>query len=255
MKLPELPAAFLTRPIAHRGYHDASAGIIENSRSAFDAAIEHGFGIELDLQLSSDGEAMVFHDYGLSRLTGQDGTVQMQTAATLTTTDLKGTQETIPTFGEILTRVNGRVPLLVELKDQDGALGNKVGKLEKRVADLLSEYPGPVALMSFNPHSVVALKTLCPDRARGHTTEDFTKGGHLINDQLKKTLSEIPYYDESGASFISHQWQDLDTPVVKRIRQKGGMVLCWTVKSADDELVALNFADNVTFEGYNPDAT
>ncbi len=253
--MPDLPHDFLSRPIAHRGYHDAGAGIIENSRAAFDAAIAHGFGIELDLQLSKDGEAMVFHDYALKRLTGQVGAVQMFDAADLSKMTLSGSDEYIPTFAEILTRVKGRVPLLVELKDQDGALGPNIGRLERRVAELLSDYHGEVALMSFNPHTVIELRRQSPDITRGLTTEDYTTGDHLIPQARKVELTAIPDFAAAGAAFISHDWHSLDSDPVKNIRAQGGHVLCWTIKSAEDEGIARKLADNVTFEGYNPDAS
>ncbi len=253
--MPDLPRDFLSRPIAHRGYHDAGTGVIENSRAAFDAAIAQGFGIEMDLQLSRDGEAMVFHDYGLSRLTEQEGAVQMYDAVDLQRLTLRGTDETVPSFAEILTLVNGRVPLLVELKDQDGALGPNIGRLERRVAELLADYHGEVALMSFNPHSMIEMRRLAPETIRGLTTENFIQTTHLIPTPRKKELTEIPHYAVADACFISHDWQDLDSDPVKNIRAQGGHVLCWTIKSAEDEATARKLADNVTFEGYNPDAS
>lgn len=250
-----MPLDFLTRPIAHRGFHDADAGVIENSRAAFEAAIDQGFGIELDLQFSKDGEAFVFHDYGLSRLTGRDGTVQMHEAGDLQRITLRGSDEVIPTFGEILSLVNGRVPLLVELKDQDGALGPNVGRLERRVAEVLDGYRGQVALMSFNPHSMIEMRQNAPDILRGLTTEDFTKTSHLIPAARKQELTQIPHYQDAGACFISHHWNDLAAEPVENIRGQGGKILCWTVKTPNDEAAARQRADNVTFEGYNPDAS
>lgn len=254
-RLPDLPSDFLTRPIAHRGFHDVDAGVIENSRAAFEAAIDARFGIELDLQLSKDGEALVFHDYGLSRMTGEAGAVQMYDAGDLRRMILSGSDEVIPTFGEILSLVKGRVPLLVELKDQDGALGSNIGRLEKRVAEILDGYHGEVALISFNPHSIIEMRRLVPDILRGLVTEDFFKGRHLIPDARKQELTQIPHYELAGASFISHKWMHLASKPVKNIRNQGGHVLCWTIKSAKDEAAARQLADNVTFEGYNPDAS
>ena len=148
---PELPAAFLAVPIAHRGLHDRAAGVVENSRAAFAAAIAAGYGIEMDIQRSADGEAVVFHDDEMPRLTGLPGLVHDYTVAQLSATPLLDGGETVPTLAEVLALVAGRAPLLIEIKDQDGALGPGVGPLEARVAELLGGYAGPVALMSFNP--------------------------------------------------------------------------------------------------------
>jgi glycerophosphoryl diester phosphodiesterase len=115
-----LPDSFLRLPLCHRGYHDLSRGIVENSLSAFSAAIDAGYGIELDIQLSADGQAVVFHDDTLDRVAEATGLVIDRTAAELGTIRLKHSRDTIPTFAETLALVAGRAPLLVELKDQSG---------------------------------------------------------------------------------------------------------------------------------------
>ena len=167
MQKPVLPQSFLQAPIAHRGLHNLSNGIPENSLASFEAAIARGYGIELDLQLSQDGIAMVFHDYSLERLTSEKGAVAQRTAAALGDIPLTGGVEGIPTLSETLALVAGRVPLLIELKDQDGALGPNVGPLEDATIKALAGYNGDVALMSFNPHSVAALADLAPHHAIG----------------------------------------------------------------------------------------
>ena len=129
-----LPAAFQTRPIAHRALHDRSDGRPENSRAAIRAAIARGYGIEIDLQLSADGQAMVFHDYALDRLTSARGAIRDRTAEALGAIALTGGDEGIPTLAEVLAITAGQVPLLVEIKDQDGAMGPDVGPLEQATA-------------------------------------------------------------------------------------------------------------------------
>ena len=161
---------FLARPIAHRALHDVNAGRPENSRAAIEAAIRAGYGIEIDIQRSSDGVAMVFHDYTLDRLAEATGPIATRTAAELGQLRLKGNDEGIPTLSEVLELVDGRVPLLIEVKDQDGQMGPNVGPLETAIAADLAGYGGPVALMSFNPNSVAALAELLPETARGLTT-------------------------------------------------------------------------------------
>jgi glycerophosphoryl diester phosphodiesterase len=249
---PDLPRAFLRAPIAHRGLHDRARGVIENSRAAAEAAIAGGYGIELDLQLSADGEAMVFHDHEMPRLTGEPGLVSDYTAAALRRIGLWGTPETVPTLAEFLAVVDGRAPLLIELKDQDGALGPNVGRLEARVGALLAGYAGEVALMSFNPHSVAALAEAAPDRPRGLTTCAFEDADWSIPDYRRAELAAMQDVGRVGAAFISHDHDDLANPMVAKLKAAGMPILCWTVRSPAEEAAARNVADNVTFEGYRP---
>jgi glycerophosphoryl diester phosphodiesterase len=247
---PELPAAFLGAPIAHRGLHDRARGVIENSRAAAEAAIGAGYGIELDVQRSADGEAVVFHDDEMPRLTGRPGLVADYPAAELGRTALLGCAETIPRLGEFLELVAGRAPLLIEVKDQDGMLGPAVGPLEARVGELLAGYDGPAALMSFNPHSVAALADAAPDRARGLTSGDFDAADWSLPDYRRAELAGLADFDRVGAAFVSHDHRDLANPAVLRLKARGVPLLCWTVRSPAEEVAARAVADNVTFEGY-----
>ncbi|WP_417742987.1 glycerophosphodiester phosphodiesterase family protein [Salipiger sp.] len=246
-----LPANFLDRPIAHRAYHDIAAGRPENSVEAVIAAIEAGYGIEIDLQLSSDGVAVVFHDDELDRLTAETGPLRARSAAALSAIPLRHGSKSIPTFAEVLALVAGQVPLLVEIKDQDGAMGPDVGALEAAAAEALEGYAGPVALMSFNPHSVAALARLAPDIPRGITTCAYrgADAGALPEARLAG-LRAIADFERTGACFISHDWRDLTAPRVTELRAAGVPVLCWTVRSPEDEAAARAVAHNITFEGY-----
>lgn len=248
---PALPAAFLHAPIAHRALHDVAAGRPENSRAAVRAAVAAGYGIEIDLQLSRDGVPMVFHDETLERLTAREGWLRDLTAAELAAIPLRGGEEGIPTFAEVLSLVAGRVPLLVELKDQTLRMAETDGKLEAATAKALAGYSGPVALMSFNPHCIAHLARLAPDLPRGLTTsaydpEDWAPLPREICDRLRP----IPDYDPVEASFISHEAADLPRPRVAELRSQGAAVLCWTIRSAEAEAEARRIAQNVTFEGY-----
>ena len=246
-----LPKSFLTRPIAHRALHDVTAGRPENSRAAILAAIDAGYGIEMDLQLSKDAQAMVFHDYDLGRLTGQKGPIQQRSSAELGAMTLTHGHEGVPTFGEVLDIVAGRVPVLVEMKDQDGAMGPRTGPLEKATAEALDGYVGDVAVMSFNPHSVTAFAAHNGGRALGLTTEAFLQSNNpLIPAATRNYLRNIPDFERVGASFISHDARDLHNPAVARLKAQGVPVLCWTIQSKEAETEARKIADNVTFEGY-----
>ena len=248
-----LPDAFIARPITHRGLHDVTNGRAENSPKAFAAAMDHGYGIELDLQLSSDHVPMVFHDYDLGRLTDATGAVAQRTAAELGQIPLKHDGDGIPTLAQVLDQVAGRVPLVIEIKDQDGALGPNVGPMGAQVAALLRDYDGYVAVMSFNPHSVAALADRAPLVPRGLTTCDFLqKDWPTIPKARLAELAEIPDFERARASFISHQASDLASPWLAPIRAKGVPVLTWTIRSRMEEAEARKLADNVTFEGYLP---
>ncbi len=248
-----LDERFLDAPIAHRALHDVTQCRPENSRAAIEAAIAQGFGIEIDLQLSADGVAMAFHDYQLQRLAEAKGAVRQHTAKALGAIPLIGGDEGIPTFAEVLDLIAGRVPLLVEFKDQDGIMGPNVGALEASAAEAVQDYAGPLAFMSFNPYSVAALRDLAPDVPRGLTTDPFLADGWpLLLEAVRTRLREIPDYDDVGACFISHSVDDLHSPEVARLKARGAKILCWTVTSAKQEQAARKIVDNVTFEGYVP---
>ncbi|NUH65265.1 phosphodiesterase [Sulfitobacter sp. S0837] len=247
-----LPAAFLRQPLAHRALHDLSKGRPENSRAAIRAAIDAGFGIEIDLQLSADGQAMVFHDYALDRLTSEKGAIRLRSAAELAAIPLRGGDETIPSLCEVLDLVAGQVPLLVEFKDQDGGMGPNIGVLETAAAGLISRYDGPLAVMSFNPHSVAELARLLPDIPRGITTSAYRYGDWPLPKKTCDRLRDIPDYTASGACFISHEADDLNRPRVAELKANGAAVLCWTIRSPVEEKTARQVAQNITFEGYLP---
>lgn len=257
---PALPAAFLRAPIAHRALHDAAARRPENSLSAIKAAVAAGYGIEIDLQPSSDGEAMVFHDDTLERLTGQQGRTDARPAGALSALALAGgTGEGIPTLPQVLAAVAGKVALLIELKDQSGRMGPTDGRLETATARALTGYTGPVAVMSFNPDMVARMAELAPDLPRGLTTyafprQDFPQAADdPAIEAHRARLAAIADYDRTGASFVSHHWRDLANPRLAELQAQGAPILCWTIRSTREERAARRVALNVTFEGYMPD--
>jgi glycerophosphoryl diester phosphodiesterase len=246
-----IPKAFLQAPITHRTLHDVAKGRPENSLAGARAAIDHGYGMEIDLQMSKDGVPMVFHDYSLERLTHEMGAVTQHTAKELGAIQLKGGNEAIPTLEEFLKLVDGRVPLLVEIKDQDGALGPNVGTLEQAACAILNEYDGASALMSFNPHAIAKCAEFAPDIPRGLVTGAFlAKNWLFVPEGRRMELAGIPDYDRVGACFISHHVMHLEDAVVTYRKQQGAAILCWTVRTAMIEEVAREVADNITFEGY-----
>ncbi|WP_112320771.1 glycerophosphodiester phosphodiesterase family protein [Oceanibium sediminis] len=249
---PALPPELLRLPLAHRALHDRAAGRVENSLSAIEAAVAAGYGIELDLQLSADGVAMVFHDDDLKRLTGRPEQVRDLRAAALAGVPLlDGAGDRISTLATALSVVGGKVPLLLELKDQDGAMGKRVGALEAAVVEDLQRYAGPVAVMSFNPHSVATLHQLAPHLACGIVTEDFEKPHYdALPAARRQALSALAEYDPAGACFVSCGKADLDRAPIHALKARGVPVLTWTIRSEEEESAARKIADNITFEGY-----
>ncbi|NNE89998.1 MAG: phosphodiesterase [Silicimonas sp.] len=249
-----LPPQFLKTPLAHRALHDVALQRPENSAAAVQAAVDAGYGIEIDVQVSSDNRAIVFHDYDLARLTDGRGAINERRAEDLSTIPLTGGGGAgIPGLSDVLAMVGGQVPLLIEIKDQDGALGPEVGVLEAAVADALQDYAGAVAVMSFNPHSMVAMQTLAPEVPRGLVTEAFQRAdwGETPISRLI-SLTNISDYERVGASFISHNKRDLHHPRVAELKSQGARILTWTIRSPEEERKAREIAENITFEGYLP---
>ncbi len=245
--------AWLTaRPIAHRGYHDRSSRRIENTLPAAEAAIARNFAIECDVQLTADGRVVVFHDDTLERLSEAEGPVGARTLAELRAIRLHDSDAGIPTLEELLDLVDGRVPLVIELKSQ--WTGNR--QLEKAVAPILATYSGPAAVMSFDPMSMVAMRRLAPALPRGMTADDFAAG---------PDWSHIPWPERfalrhllAGAivwpHFVSFGIKALPANAPLMLRHVGIPLICWTVRTPQDWEKARLYTDQITFEGFDPDA-
>lgn len=250
MRVP-LPPAFLHTPLAHRAYHNRSQRRPENSPGAVQAAMDAGYGIEIDLQLSRDGVAMVFHDERLDRLTNATGLVRDRTAAELGQIKLRDSDDSIPTLAAILSMVAGRVPLLIELKDQTDTMLQTDGRLESATAAALADYKGPVAVMSFNAHAIAHMARLAPHIPRGLTTSAYDPADWAPLDPATcDHLRAIPDYDRTQSSFISHEAADLSRPRVAELKAAGAAILCWTIRSPAAEAKAREIAQNITFETY-----
>lgn len=246
-----LHADFLRLPIAHRALHNRRAGRPENSPAAIRAAIDAGYAIEIDLQLSRDGQAMVFHDERLERLTTETGLLSDRDAAELAEIALRDGSDKIPTLAQVLRLVGGRVPLLIEIKDQTGAMAETDGRLEVATAADLARYRGPVAVMSFNPHAISRMARLAPEIPRGLTTSGYVvKEWEPVPAARCDALRDIPDFDRTGSCFISHEANDLTRPRVAELKAKGAAILCWTIRSPTEEAQARKVAQNVTFENY-----
>lgn len=242
------------RPIAHRGLHDRASGRIENAPAAFRAAIERGFGIECDLQLSGDGEAMVFHDFVLDRLTGASGRVDAQPASALREITLAGSSgDRIPTFADLLALVAGRVPLVVEIKsrhDGDPALA-------RRAAALAADYAGPLAFKSFDPGVVADLLACAPARPRGIVAMGAYEEKHFpgITPAQGHALANLLHFEVSRPDFLSWHCADLPSAAPFLCRTALGLpVMTWTVRDAAEARRVAAHADQIVFEGFDPSA-
>lgn len=230
------------RPIAHRGLHDLNKNCWENTLSAFARAAEHGYAIECDVHLSSDGEVVVFHDDTLKRLTGTDGYIWQRTAAEMAALRIGGTADHAPTLGELLDLVDGRVPLVIELK---GIPGRDDGLVAK-VAAALRGYKGKAAIMSFDHWLIRDFSRHAPGIPSG-----LTAWGDQEH-ELEAHFSMLAH----GISFVSFSVAHLPNRFISFVREKLAMpVITWTVR--DQAAVDKTFAhaDQMTFEGFAPDAT
>lgn len=235
----------IARPIAHRGLHDEARGIIENTPSAIAAAVAADYAIEIDLQVTADGEAMVYHDAALGRITDGNGRLDAMTAADLKRVAFKNTADRMMTLSDLLDLVGGRVALFVELKshfDHDP-------RLPRRVAQGLQSYAGPVAVMSFDPYQMEAMRDLAPGLPRGIDAERGGAGDGAVSSGLEYLVHSV----RSRPHFVSYRVTDLPAPLPLLARYLLGMpLLAWTVRSEDDRRRAARFADQIFFEDFLP---
>ncbi|MGU3493548.1 glycerophosphodiester phosphodiesterase family protein [Xanthobacteraceae bacterium A53D] len=237
------------RPVAHRGLHDASAGVIENSASAVEAAVAAGFAIEVDVQRSRDGEAMVHHDFTLDRLTFARGRVADHTAAELQAVRFQATADAMMTLPELLARVAGRALLLIEIKsDFSGDL-----RLATRAAELVAAYDGPAALMSFDPDMVATVAQTAPQVMRGIVAmERFDEHPEHISAAKRAVLGNLLHWPRSQFQFVAYRVADLEAPAPRLMRARGVPLLTWTVRTPEDRAMAAAGADQIIFEGFRP---
>lgn len=245
--MPKYPPDWLKRrPIAHRGLHDEKAGVLENTRTAFARAIDAGYAIECDLQISADGEAMVFHDDTLERLTLASGPVKALTADKLTATPMKIGTDAIQTLEQLLEQVGVSVPLIVELK----SLNDNSVILADRAIALVSSYPGEIALMSFDPFVMEHVAKTAPDLVRGAVIMPLTQSHWTDTDKGDAPAPRI--IDKIAPDFISYDVRGLPNDLVTSFRQTDKPVICWTVRDEETARLGYKYCDQITFEGFLP---
>jgi len=239
------------QPVAHRGLHDAAAGVIENMASAFSAAVAGGFAIECDLQIAADGEAMVHHDHVLGRLTEGSGRLTDLTAAALKQVVFKATGDRMMTLGELCDLVAGRVPLVIEIKSRFDA----DMRLPARTAAVLQSYAGPAAVMSFDPAQIENIRAIAPGLPRGIVFER-----HYVDNEWRKltaaqkrSLAHLLHGFRSRPHFIAYNIKDLPAAAPLLAKHVFGLpLLTWTVRNEEQRARARRWADQMIFEGFRP---
>ena len=228
----------VARPIAHRGLHGGD--VVENTPAAFAAAMAEGYTIECDLQLTADGEAVVFHDERLERLTAAKGWVKDMNAAGLRALGVQ-------TLAELLEQVAGKAPLLIEIKSHwDGNVA-----LVKRALGVLKSYEGAHCLMSFDPELIAAVKQLSPHSIRGIVADRAVDSYYTaLPFSRRLELRALSHLPRTAPHFISYNFRDLPFAPVTAYRQDGNPVIGWTIRSHEDASAARRYSDQITFEGF-----
>ena len=247
------PNWLVAKPIAHRGLHNKAEGIIENTVSAAEAAIAHGFPIELDVQLTADNEAIVFHDFELDRLTGQSGLVVERKHSDLSGIDIAGAKsgDKIPSFKDYLSTIAGRTPLVIEIKSKF----NGDMRLTKRVIEILAGYNGPFVVKSFDPDIVAHLRENAPNITRGFIgeLEYASKADSFLTPEAKHRMANLLHFSETQPHFLSWRVKDIPCASTHLSKILGNLpVMTWTVRNPEDRAKAEKHADQMVFEGFLP---
>ncbi|MBN9039749.1 MAG: glycerophosphodiester phosphodiesterase [Rhizobiales bacterium 62-47] len=246
------PDWLTARPVAHRGLHGRNRGIIENMPGAMIAAVASNFAIELDVQLTADGEAMVHHDDALGRLTEGSGTLLGMTAAQLKRVTFKDTAERMMTLGELCTLVAGRVPLVIEVKSHfDGDR-----RLVTRIAEVMASYRGPAAVMSFDPDQVIAIREFIPELPRGIVAQRSYDDSYWtkLTTAQRNGMLYLRHAMQTQPHFVNYWVNQLPAPAPWIARNIFGCpLLAWTVRTLEQRQRAARYADQMVFEGFLPD--
>jgi len=245
------PDWLTARPVAHRGLHDRARGIVENMPGAAQAAIDGNFGIECDIQLTADGEAMVHHDDALGRLTEGAGALLEMSVAELKAVKFRETSERMMSLGDLCALVRGRVPLVIEVKSHfDGDR-----KLVKRMAEVLAAYSGPAAGMSFDPDQVLALREAMPELPRGIIAQRSYDDEYWkkLTEKQRRGMLQLRHAFRTRPHFVAYWVDQLPAPAPWIARNLFGLpLLTWTVRTAEQRERAGRYADQMIFEGFVP---
>jgi glycerophosphoryl diester phosphodiesterase len=247
---PPLMGWLTARPIAHRGLHDAARGIVENTAGAVAAAVAGGYGIEVDLQVSRDGEAMVHHDDALGRLTEGSGRLADLSAAELKQVPFRATADRMMTLGDLCDLVGARATLVLEIKSRF----DRDARLIARVAQLLAAYSGPVAAMSFDPYVVAGLRRTAPRLRRGIVAERRFEHSEWqwMTSWQRRSMAHLLHAPKTRPDFVAYRVDDLPAPATRLARLLDVPVLTWTVRTPAQRERAAQWADQMIFEGFRP---
>lgn len=230
----------LTKPIAHRGLWGGE--IVENSLTAYENAVKNGYPIEIDIYSSSDGVLFSFHDALLKRMTGADGYIFDKNANEINELRLNGGNERIPTLDEVLSLVNGRVPLLIEFKNQPDTT------FVEKAVERLKKYEGEFAVQSFNPMIIKKIKKLAPEFIRGIlATKSHCKKEKVF---YRYILKNMPFNFLIKPDFISYSYEDLPLP---KSKTKNIPVITWTIINQETADKIKPYAKNIIFEKFKPE--
>jgi glycerophosphoryl diester phosphodiesterase len=235
----------LNRPIAHRGLHDNNNSIPENSLPAFEKALDAGYPIELDVRVLKDNTVVVFHDRTTKRLTNEHFIVEGSAYNKLKQLSLIGSDAVIPKLIDVLDLIQGRVPVLVEIKNE-----NRSNRIEKEVYNIIRDYQGFIAVQSFNPYSVLWFKKFAPQIPRGQVSSDFS--GVDLKRHIKFILKNMLYNFKVKPDFITYDIRALPNWRVGGMRKAGIPIIAWTINDKHLLDKAANYADNFIFENITP---
>lgn len=245
------PDWLTARPVAHRGLHDRSRGIIENMPGAAHAAIEGNFSIECDIQLAADGEAMVHHDDALGRLTEGSGALLGMPSSEMKAVRFKDTPERMMSLGDLCALVQGRVPLVIEVKSHfDGDR-----RLVARMVEVLRAYRGPAAGMSFDPDQVLLLRDMMPELPRGIVAQrSYDEAGWPeATAAQRQGMLHLRHAFHTRPHFVAYWVNDLPSAAPWIARNIFGLpLLTWTVRTPEQRERAARHADQMIFEGFVP---
>lgn len=250
---PDLEAVF-ARPIAHRGYHNTDDGIIENTPSAIQQAVDRNFSIEVDVQETADGEALVFHDYTLDRLTEGTGRVIEQQACDLLGTHMKTGTDRLWLLRDLFDLVDGKVPLVIEIKSL--LRRDAQGAFVRHVADQVADYKGPACIKSFDPDMLSIARTHRPHVLRGIVADGAEPGPEYARFSRvdRFILRHILHAPRTRPHFISYGVRDLPRAGPGFLRSVFKVpLMCWTVRTREQRETAQRHADQIVFEGFDPD--
>ncbi|MEG0222104.1 MAG: glycerophosphodiester phosphodiesterase family protein [Clostridia bacterium] len=222
--------------ITHRGLHEDGAP--ENSLLAFSKSAQSNYAIELDVHATKDGHVVVFHDYNLKRMTGVDKIVEESTLEEIKELYLDNTAEKIPTLMETLACINGKVPLLIEMKNE-----RFPGLLEKKLLEILKDYDGKYMVQSFNMLSVRWFKKNAPNILRGKLATKTKRN-------LAYKIDNIIAYIIAKPDFVSYRFEDISERLIKICKTFKLDLICWTVRSKEDYIKASKFCSGIIFENF-----